>query len=96
MLARVLDRVRHLARTRSCAIRWRAARWLRPATARSLVLGAAADPVRGKPELVAENALLRPQLIVLARSTERPCITRSDRALLIVQPATVKAETLRN
>jgi hypothetical protein len=91
MLARVLDRVRHLIRTRSCAIRCLVARWLRPAAARSPVLGAAADLVRGKPELVAENALLRQQLIVLARSTKRPRLAWSDRALLVLLASRVRS-----
>ena len=71
MLAPVLDRVRRLTRTGSRAICGRVARWLRP-TANSVVPGAAADLVRGKPELIAENAFLRQQLVVLARSTKRP------------------------
>jgi hypothetical protein len=37
-------------------------RWTKPAT---LLEGAAADLIRTKPELIAENALLRQQLIVL-------------------------------
>jgi hypothetical protein len=39
-------------------------RWTKPATCR-LLEGAAADLIRTKPELIAENALLRQQLIVL-------------------------------
>jgi putative transposase len=57
---------------------------VRPATNGSLVLGAATDLVRSKTELVAENALLRQQLIVLSRSTKRPRISRFDRALLVL------------
>jgi putative transposase len=91
MLARVLDRIRHLVRPHSRAIRCRVASWLRPTAASSLALGAAADLVRGKPELVAENALLRQQLIVLARSTRRPRLAWSDRALLVLLASQVRA-----
>jgi putative transposase len=47
--------------------------------------------VRSKPELVAENALLRQQVIVLVRSTRRPRISRSDRALLVLLASRVRA-----
>lgn len=42
--------------------------------------GALADLVRSKPELVAENALLRQQLLVLRRSVKRPDVIREPRA----------------
>ena len=72
MLAQILHRVHDVADAAVRALRRRVGHALRPATTSSLVLGAAADLVRSKPELVAENALLRQQLTVLARSTERP------------------------
>ena len=90
MLARVLDRSCRLAHTVCCAIRGRVARWLRPA-GNSVVLGAAADLVRSRRALVAENARLRRQLIVLARSTKRPRLTRRDRALLVLLASRARA-----
>ena len=90
MLGRVLGRVYRLARAASCAARCRALRWLRPAATDSSVLGAAADLLRGKPELVAENALLRQQLIILARSSGRPRITGVDRAVLVLLASRVR------
>src|SRR5262245_47547350 len=54
-------------------------------------MGAATDLVRSKPELVAENALLRQQLIILTRSTKRPRLTRTDRALLVLLASRVRA-----
>ena len=84
MLAPILHRAYDLADAAVRAIRRRLGNALRPATTNSLVLGAAADLVRGKPELVAENALLRQQLIVLARSTRRPRLAWSDRGLLVL------------
>src|SRR5688572_19935953 len=70
----------------------------------SPVLGTVTDLVRSKPKLIAENLLLRQQLVVLNRSIKRPCFTAADRglfvllasrvatwkdALLIVKPETV-------
>jgi hypothetical protein len=50
----------------------------------SLLLGTLADLARGKSELVAENALLRQQLIILRRQSKRPVCTRRDRSLLVL------------
>jgi len=82
-------------------------RWLlrqtKPATG-TLTRGAMADVAKGKAAVMAENALLRQQLIVLQRQVTRPAFTPRDRlllvllarlvpgwqaALLIVQPDTV-------
>ena len=63
------------------------------------VFGVVWDGVRSRAELVAENALLRRQLLVLRRQVGRPRLTPTDLtarftrawepALLIVQPATL-------
>ena len=63
MLARVRHCDRDLADAAGRAVRRRLANALRLATTSSLVLGTATDLLRGKPELVAENALLRRQLL---------------------------------
>ena len=95
--------LRRRARASLCAAR----RWLlaqlKPATGTPLG-GALGDLARTKPELVAENALLRQQLLVLRRQVRRPALTPADRrrlvllarlarnwraALLIVQPGTL-------
>jgi hypothetical protein len=91
MLAPTLHRVHDLADAAVRALRRRLGSALRPATTSSLVLDTAADLVRSKTEPVAENALLRHQLIVLARSTKRPRISRSDRALLVLLASRVRA-----
>ena len=91
MLAHILHRACGHARAAVRAIRRRLGSALRPATTSSLVLGVATDLVRGKAELVAENALLRQQVIVLRRSTKRPRISRSDRALLVLLASRVRA-----
>jgi len=49
-----------------------------------LAVGALADLTRSKAALVAENALLRQQLIVLRRQVARPRLTALDRFLLVV------------
>jgi len=42
------------------------------------------DLTRGKSELIAENALLRQQLIILRRQIKRPVYRKSDRLLLVL------------
>jgi putative transposase len=77
--------------------------WTKPATA-VLVTSALSDVARSRADLIAENVMLRQQLIVLKRQVKRPQLTTSDRirlvllarctqfwqqALLIVQPDTL-------
>jgi putative transposase len=57
--------------------------WTKPGTARSLMVGALTDLARSKSELVAENALLRQQLIILRRHVKRPVCDKTDRMLLV-------------
>lgn len=85
------------------AARQRLLAFLRPAMD-TPVAGALGDLTRTKAELVAENALLRQQLVVLRRQVRRPALIPADRlrlvllarlargwraALLIVQPETL-------
>jgi predicted transcriptional regulator len=49
-----------------------------------LPLGTLADLTRSKSELIAENALLRQQLIMLKRQVKRPAYTKTDRILLVL------------
>ena len=53
----------------------------KPATA-TLAVGALTDLSRSRADLLAENAMLRQQLIVLKRSVKRPKFTTSDRVRL--------------
>jgi putative transposase len=64
------------------ALQERVLRWLKPPTT-FLVLGTFADLTRGKAELLAENALLRQQLIILRRQVKRPTYRKTDRLLLV-------------
>ena len=57
--------------------------WTKPDTT-SLLLGTLTDLARSKSELVAENAFLRQQLIVLRRQVKRPACTEMDRMLLVL------------
>jgi len=52
--------------------------WTKPATT-SLWLGTVADLARNKSELVAENALLRQEFIILSRQVKRP-VFQEDRS----------------
>ena len=56
--------------------------WLTPQS-QSAVLGAISDTVRSRSDLIAENALLRHQLIVLKRQIKRPQFTSWDRWLMV-------------
>ncbi len=57
--------------------------WIKP-PANSFMLGTLADLTRRKSELLAENALLRHQLIILRRQNKQPIYRKSDRFLLVV------------
>ena len=61
----------------------RFSRGIRPPTI-PLLLGMLVDLTRGKSELLAENALLRQQLIILRRQIKRPVYRKSDRLLLVL------------
>ncbi len=61
----------------------RLTRWTKPLTS-SLPLQTLADLSRSKSELVAENVLLRQQLIILKRQVKRPACTKTDRVLLVL------------
>jgi putative transposase len=51
--------------------------WVKPSTT-SLVLGTLTDLLRGKSELIAENALLRVPLTILHRQIKRPMYKKTD------------------
>jgi putative transposase len=72
------------------ALRTRFVHWTKPLTL-SLPLGTLADLARSKSELMAENALLRQQLIILKRQVKRPACTKTDRILLVLLARAVRA-----
>jgi hypothetical protein len=57
--------------------------WTKPDTATSLMVGTLTDLARNTFELMAENALLRQQLLILRRHTKRPVCNKTDRMLLV-------------
>jgi hypothetical protein len=65
------------------ALSSRFAGWTKPLLT-SLPLSTLTDLSRSKSELIAENALLRHQLIMLRRQVKRPSISRTDRILLVL------------
>ena len=67
---------------------WRASivHWTKPLTS-SLPLGTLADLGRSKSELIAENALLRQQLIMLKRQVKRPVCTNINDGVYSALPS---------
>ena len=63
--------------------------WTKPLTS-SLPLGTVADLARSKAELLAENALLRQQLIILKRQVKRPACTQTARVFLVLMARVVR------
>jgi putative transposase len=65
------------------ALSSRFTRWTKPLKT-SLPLATLTDLGRSKSELIAENALLRQQLIIPRRQVKRPACTKTDRVLLVL------------
>jgi putative transposase len=72
------------------ALTSRLACWTKPLRT-SLPLSTLTDLGRSKSELLAENALLRQQLIVLKRQVKRPTFTKTDRILLVLVARLVRS-----
>ena len=58
-------------------------RWTKPSSV-APAAGALTDVTRSRRDLVAENAMLRQQLIVLRRQVRRPKVTNGDRIRLVL------------
>jgi len=82
IMARVLTSLLRLKDGCLDALSARFTRWTKPHIS-SLPLAILTDLGRSKPELIAENALLRQQLIILRRQVKRPECTKMDRVLLV-------------
>jgi len=80
-LAGLVAGVRHARR--SCL-------WARPAAV-THATGTGGDLLRSRAQLLAENAFLRQQVLVLRRSVARPAVTPADRALLVLLAGRVRA-----
>src|SRR3954447_5781276 len=83
MMVRISKRVKSIGDRRLQAIGKSISRLTKPITQAPL-FGAIADIARSKPQLVAENLLLRQQLIVLNRSVKRPQFTHVERGLFVL------------
>ena len=81
---RVCTAIRNAARGATCVLR----SVTRPVP---LVAGLLGDLVRSRTELLAENALLRQQLIVAARGMKRPAFRPHERGLLVLLARLVRA-----
>ena len=90
MLTRLFRHCAYLGRSLARALRHRLSAATKPA-AQGVVVGAFADLVRGRPALVAENAFLRQQILILRRSVKRPRCTPTDRALLVLLASRLRA-----
>ena len=90
MLTRLFRRCAHLGRSLARALQQRLLTATKPAEP-GVALGALADLVRGRPALIAENAFLRQQLLILRRGVKRPRCTPTDRALLVLLASRLRA-----
>src|SRR6266700_6285315 len=79
----ILPHLKRLVGSPVKELRARFLQWTKPLTS-SLPLQTLADLRRSRSELVAENALLRQQLIILKRQVKRPACTNKDRVLLLL------------
>jgi hypothetical protein len=90
MPVRLLHRLLTLGHAAAHGLRRRLLAATRPAVA-PVAVGALADLARSKQALVAENAFLRHQLVILRRSVTRPRCTPTDHALLVLLASRVRA-----
>src|SRR5215471_12323948 len=86
---RILTFITRLTRLCLQSLHHRYVTWTKPNTT-SLMLGTLKDLARSKSELVAENAFLRQQLIMLRRQVKRPACTKRDRFLLVLLASVVR------
>ena len=85
----ILPRLKRLVGPLVIGLQARFLQWTTP-LASSLPLETLADLGRSKSELIAENALVRQQLIILKRQVKRPACTKTDRVLLVLLARVVR------
>jgi putative transposase len=91
MFARLAQRLMAVGRTLVQPLGRRLVAATKPNNTAPLVVGTLADLSRSKRALIAENALLRHQLVILRRSVKRPRCTPMDRMLLVLVASRVRA-----
>src|SRR5215469_8240365 len=82
-MAGIVTHLRRLKTSCLAALSSRLTRWTTPLRS-SFLLGTLADLGRSNSELMAENAFLRQQLIILQRQVKRPACTKMNRVLLVL------------
>jgi putative transposase len=85
----ILSRLKRFVGTSVKGLCARCVHWTKPLSS-SLPLETFADLGRSKSELIAENALLRQQLIILKRQVKRPVCTNRDRIFLVLLARAVR------
>ena len=88
-MAGIMASLQRLKKSCLHALSSRFARWTKPFRT-YLPLATLADLGRSRSELIAENALLRQQLIILKRQVKRPVCTKTDRVLLVLLARVVR------
>jgi hypothetical protein len=83
LVRHILNSLKHLMTSGFQQLHSVMTRWTNPLST-SLMLGTVTDLFRSKSQLVAENALLRQQLIILRRQVKRPACTKADRMVLVL------------
>lgn len=82
MLGLLLKPLVHLVKRCVELIQERVDKWTAPAS-NTPIIGALNDLTRTRTDLMAENAILRQQLVVLRRQVKRPRFGRWDRLILL-------------
>jgi hypothetical protein len=88
-LIHLLNQLKTIAKRVVANLQDRLGRWMQPLK-ETLVGGAVNDAAKGKGELIAENALLRQQLIVVKRQIKRSQLKGRDRLLLVFLTSKVR------
>jgi hypothetical protein len=89
MFATFVNRVKQVMNTGLQVLRKQISAWTKLPTS-ALIVGSLRDLGGTKPQLIAENALLRQEFIVLSRSVKRPHLTNTDRSLLVLLASRVR------
>ena len=76
-------------RTGIAGLESRFKQWTKPAKTHQ-VMSSLADMRRSKSELIAENMVLRQQLIVLERQVARPQLKQRDRQMLVMLASRIR------
>lgn len=90
MLTQLLSRLKTVAKRILTMMGERLRQWTQPMQ-ETLIGGAVSDMAQSKHALIAENALLRQQVIVLKRQVKQPGLKNRDRLLLVFLASKVRA-----